>query len=760
MSNFDITARIMARDQASPIFNKVAKSGSKMGGVFSKVGAMATGVFGGMAAYAGVQKVVQGFQESISIATDYEYKLKQIGIFGGIAGEELDSLGKEMLELSKTNIFSVVQMEDAMVGIAKAGVPAGEGVELLKGAMLGAQASGEDLNTVTDILLSGMKAFQIDFSKSADVMDMLTIAANESMANVTDLGAALSYVGPVAYSANQNMGDMVAAISSLIDVGFEGSMAGTYLRQSLMKLADPTKEATETLDSLGLSLADLRTETGGMKALPDIIATLREKLLPIKEEGGDIVGILAQVFDTRAASAMAALIEQQPEKWADLRAAIDETGVVQEQANEMMDTAKGRFARFNATMDSLKISMGSALLPVLLDLAKLFEEKIVPLIEKSMPAFRSLMGVVGDLASWFGGLAGSLIEGDWSGAWSFVGTGFSGLGEKIREIGSMVVKNIGEWWGNIDWGQAKEMLLTGLKTLGGYVMKVGEWLGDVTKGLIDWFSNVDWTQIWGNVKTYLLGFFTSFGGMLDESDPLSKLTSWFEDIDWVKLGGSVKDFLFGMWDTALALVFEGGKLLAGGLEKVDAWLDGILSDETLIDTAVDNFFTWIESMFNQLDSDEVGALGENKMLTLLGRILELTGKVAGKLAIFAGKLVKTLFDKLWEKMKNIDWMSILNPFNYFEMPTIQLPEIQFPGLSIPSKQFGGPIPETGPYLLHKGEYVERRGIGSPMGGLTIHSLPITVYQTIGGEADSIRAARRTSQAVVDALEVQSGGGYE
>lgn len=58
--------------------------------------------------------------------------------------------------------------------------------------------------------------------------------------------------------------------------------------------------------------------------------------------------------------------------------------------------------------------------------------------------------------------------------------------------------------------------------------------------------------------------------------------------------------------------------------------------------------------------------------------------------------------------------------------------------SIPSRQYGGPIHETGPYLLHAGEYVLPKDSGR-----TIHIGSIIIQEA--------RTPRETGDAVVDAL---------
>ena len=67
----------------------------------------------------------------------------------------------------------------------------------------------------------------------------------------------------------------------------------------------------------------------------------------------------------------------------------------------------------------------------------------------------------------------------------------------------------------------------------------------------------------------------------------------------------------------------------------------------------------------------------------------------------------------------------------------QMQSMQAPTPGLPSMQFGGPIKETRPYLLHAGEYILPRGASQ----ITIGA--INIYEA--------RTPRETGEAVIDSL---------
>jgi len=395
----NITILLRAVDNASNTIKKVGDSTEgllgKIKGALGKLGgvaSMAAGVFTGMIgaqALDAVQDFVGGSVESFS---NFEQKLKNIQVFAGLTEKQAEQLGKTLLDMSSRSVFSVGELQDAMVDLARAGIVGEDAIRLLQSGMTGAMAAGEDLNSTVNVALQAIRAFGLSVEDSNRVMDILINAANVSQASVADLGTALGYVGPVAASAGMNLEDMSAAIAYLTNVGFDASMAGTYLRGVIGNLLNPTKNAKEAMEEFGVQIYDAE---GKLKPFPQIIAEFRERLKGLGD--AEVTQALMRVFDTRAATAMAALINANQEGWEELRGAIEETGVAERQASEMMDTHQGAMKRLQAAMEAARVELGEALAPLIEKATDLFV-KMLPYISKAVKFFAELGSKALDVA--------------------------------------------------------------------------------------------------------------------------------------------------------------------------------------------------------------------------------------------------------------------------------------------------------------------------------------------------------------------------
>ena len=64
------------------------------------------------------------------------------------------------------------------------------------------------------------------------------------MASMDKLANSMGYVGPVANSLGYTIEETVGALSVLYDAGYDGSTAGTSLRQAFVSLMNPSKTNT------------------------------------------------------------------------------------------------------------------------------------------------------------------------------------------------------------------------------------------------------------------------------------------------------------------------------------------------------------------------------------------------------------------------------------------------------------------------------------------------------------------------------------
>ncbi|RLI96628.1 MAG: phage tail tape measure protein, partial [Candidatus Aenigmatarchaeota archaeon] len=222
--------------------------------------------------------------------------------------------------------------------------------------------------------------------------------------------------------------------------------------------------------------------------------------------------VLSKIFDTRAASAMAILLDVNAEEWEKLGEAISKTGTVQELSTEMMETTQGKMLQLEATIESLKISIG---------------EKLAPMLAEIIDKFR--------------GIVEAITEGDVLGAiQQFGGLVFTVFQRAYNTI-TTLFNNLITWLQGIDWGgigqQIYNQLYTGLGSLG--------------QMFNNWITNTDWKSIANQLGQFIR---QAFINALDiASNILDAIGAWLESIlnnpdiidKWFQ---AAEDWLEGLWE--------------------------------------------------------------------------------------------------------------------------------------------------------------------------------------------------------------------
>ena len=465
-----IAVVVEAYDRASSVLNKVSSSTKKLSqrfGVLKDIAKITAGVVGGFFVVQGLQSLKAGIEDSIKAFADFEYKMTTVKNIMGLSASEAEKYSKQILDLAKNTIYTAQQLADASLIIARAGIKGEQAFKILEAASKTAQAAGEDLNNVLSVAISTVKTFNVSVKDTEYVMDVLLNAALNAKTSVTELGTALSYVGAAASQVGWSIEEVVEAISILQDRGLESSKAGMYLRQAIMKLVKPTKEAQKVMKEYGIEIKDAE---GNMRPLSEILDEFREKLEGLSET--EKMEVLARIFDTRAASAMAILLSVNRDEWEKLGEAISQAGTAAKLSGEMMETTRGKFLQLQATLESLKIELGAALAPAFISLA----ETAMDVIEK-------------------------IRSGDWRGA-------FNVIVNAARNAFNTITGMLRDWWNRfvawfetVDWMEVAVRLGEGIRTavynalynIVNFLEMLNTWLDTVLSdpSIIDqWVQNV------------------------------------------------------------------------------------------------------------------------------------------------------------------------------------------------------------------------------------------------------------------------------
>lgn len=292
-----------------------------------------------------------GFEEGMSgvraltEATDAEFLLLR---------ETAKSLGA-------STSFSASQAAEGMQNLASAGFTVNEIVAAMPGMLDLAASSGEDLAVASDIAATTLRGFGLEASKAGHVADVLAEVSARTNASVSDTGEAMKYIAPVANAMGLSLEEVAASIGFLSDAGIKGSQAGTTLRSAFTRLAKPTEDMLEVMDSLNLSFYDT---DGQMKSISNIVGMLNTEMAGLTD--AEKQNALVTLFGQEALSGMMVLMEAGPEKIAELTKSLEECdGAASKMSETRLDNLAGDIEAMGGAMETLQLGVMEKLNPYL-----------------------------------------------------------------------------------------------------------------------------------------------------------------------------------------------------------------------------------------------------------------------------------------------------------------------------------------------------------------------------------------------------------
>jgi len=418
--------------------NRIGLSSSQVGKKLSTFGKIAGLAIGGIGISA------------IKTAGDFEASMNKVSAIGGHTGKTLLALEDQARELGRTTKFSASQASEGMTFLAMAGYDAQQTMEAMPGILNLAAASSTDLATSADIasnILSGLGLKASDTGKLVDVMALSTASANM---NVIELGEAMKMASPMAKTAGLSMQGMTAIIGKMADAGIKGTMAGTSLRQGIIRLLKPTAETSKALDGLEVSVFK---NDGTMRKFIDILSDL--------ETAGASATDMVKIFGARSGPALMASMSKGAEGIKQLRTELESAGGSAERmAETQMKGLNGAILKMKSAWEGLMITFGkSGLLDAVTEkVAEITEylgkkETIEDIKEfgkgvltvgramrEAFKAYTSMpewMQSVGVIMAFLGGKKAKLIVASLTAlAWGIgkIGDAIFGVGEKAKDV--------------------------------------------------------------------------------------------------------------------------------------------------------------------------------------------------------------------------------------------------------------------------------------------------------------------------------------
>lgn len=312
-----------------------------------------------MAAAGGL--MLYAFGKAVSAAAQFQRRMDFFGAITNANKKQVKDLSKFVLELGQNSIFSVNDIADGMIELGKAGIGTKDILDGIGKAMVNLSTSADiGLTESGQIITSTIKTFDLQARDAIDVVNELQGAANATIADVSDIGVSLKYVGGIAATTGISLSDTVDAISLLAQAGIRGSTAGTSLRQMLVSLGGATKPAHEELTKLGIITKDgtnlFYTQAGNIKSLGQVYQILQDHTKNLNNQ--QRLAALRTIFNNRALAAASILTRSGAKGFAEMNRAIGKTTAA-EIAHKRLDNLAGDVKKLHAAIEVFLVRAGS-----------------------------------------------------------------------------------------------------------------------------------------------------------------------------------------------------------------------------------------------------------------------------------------------------------------------------------------------------------------------------------------------------------------
>ncbi len=306
----------------------------------------------------GLGVLEQGFSNLMQTGASLNANMLELSAITGVTGNGLKAIEKAARETAKTFGTSAVdnveaykmmlsQLSPEIANNAEAMRMMGENANILSKQM------GGDTVAATEVLNTSLNQFGVSMDDPiaaakimADMMNVMSAAAQQGSAELPQIKQALEQVGMVAKTTGLSFAETNAYIQLLDQAGKKGSEGGVALRNVLTTLSEG--RFTSKLAAEGLKQAGISVDYLANSSIP-----LHERLKTLRKIQGD-TALMTKVFGKENMAAAIAMINTADEAEAMSKAIVGTNSAV-EQADVIMGGYNEKINRAKAWIDDLKI---------------------------------------------------------------------------------------------------------------------------------------------------------------------------------------------------------------------------------------------------------------------------------------------------------------------------------------------------------------------------------------------------------------------
>lgn len=342
--------------------------------------------------------------KSVEAASAFQKQLFILKDVSGATAAQMKILSAEAIQLGSDLKLPAVSANDAataLTDLVTSGFSLKESQAAVRGALLLSVAAQISAAQATDITARTLDAFNLKGEDSIRVVNVLANAATSGEGSVTDFAAGLQQIGAVAARSGLSLENTTALLQVFAKGGFTGAQAGTALRQALLRLENPTKNANDILKSLNVQLRDAQ---GNIR--PDFLVKFAEATDGLSKSLRD--SLVAATFGARAVRGFDIAAAQGAQGLTAAQQAQERNNTAQKLAEAQTEGLSGHLKELGKNANTLGVQFGSGLTPAFTGLTDIAGKALkglgdtTKIIAQLVSPLRHLSGVVKDVTGAFG----------------------------------------------------------------------------------------------------------------------------------------------------------------------------------------------------------------------------------------------------------------------------------------------------------------------------------------------------------------------
>lgn len=242
--------------------------------------------------------LVFGTKKAMQDFIAFQSELYNVKAVTGATSDEMKQMTETALEMSQVFAKTGTEIATAFLQLGQAGYEASEILTSAKDVMLLSAAGMKDIDFTAELVVTTLKAFNLEADQSGRIVDVFASSAAKSVSSLDKISASLKYTAGLWGSQNWEIENLVGILDVLFDTGVRGEKAGRLLASSINGLQKPTASASKAIEKL---LGDVDALNPAMNDVTAIV----KKLADANAKTADIF----QIFGKEGTDVMLRLIQ-------------------------------------------------------------------------------------------------------------------------------------------------------------------------------------------------------------------------------------------------------------------------------------------------------------------------------------------------------------------------------------------------------------------------------------------------------------------